>query len=258
MRVVVHGGFHKTGTTTVQKALRANKPRLKRHLRIFLRPGMIAACEAARAYSQHRDAMNLALFGYEVAQIAETWAPDDPRPVLLASEDLAGHMPGRRGLRRYDATPKLMAVLAETLRAVHPSADIRFYFSTRAATPWLHSCHAQHVRATRMTLDRDTYADAFAGSGDLDKVVADVATATGCPVSATALEVSAPRPLGPLAPLLDCFDLPARVIARIAPHPAANTAFDPDLLAQMLDINRSARSDADCRAAKDVIKRRGR
>ena len=54
MRIIIHAGFHKTGTTTVQKTLRANREDLRPHCRIILRPGMVALCEAARAYSVSR------------------------------------------------------------------------------------------------------------------------------------------------------------------------------------------------------------
>jgi hypothetical protein len=97
-RFVVHAGFHKTGTTTVQDTLRANASLLTTHLRVLLRPDMLALCEAARAFSASRGDPEMARFRHAAAELVEGWDRNDPRPILLASEDLAGHMPGRRKL----------------------------------------------------------------------------------------------------------------------------------------------------------------
>lgn len=69
-RVIVHDGFHKTGTTTVQKALRQDRKILRDHVHIIL-----------------------------------------------------------------------------------PDIQVQFYFSARAATPWLASCYAQHLNTWRNDLD---------------------------------------------------------------------------------------------------------
>ena len=254
MRVILHAGFHKTGTTTVQNTLRRNRPLLKRHLRVVLRPGMVPVCEAARAWSVDRDEMTLALLRYELAQLAEGWKADDPRPILVASEDLGGHMPGRRGLQAYDAAPHLMRTIAETLTEVHPDAEITFFFSTRAAAPWLASCHAQHLRAVRMTLDQDAYAARYAGSADLEGIVAEIETAvTPHPVFFEPLEQSRDRPLGPLDPLLRIAKTPPDLSRRIVTLPPANASLPAAARERLLALNRSDLDDAALRAAKQAL-----
>ncbi len=254
MRVILHAGFHKTGTTTVQQALRRNRAMLKPHLRVLLRPRMVAACEAARGYSASGDALDLALFQYEIAQLAEGWGATDPRPLLLASEDLAGHMPGRHGLRDYRAAPALMRGLAETIEAVLPGAEMVFYFSTRAAQPWLASCHAQHLAASRMTLDAGDYAARYGASADLDGVVDLISAAVApWPVHRAALEASGDRALGPLDPLLDVVGLPEAVRRELRPQPPANTRPSADRLAALLEINRSELDDRSLAAAKRAL-----
>jgi len=255
MRVIVHGGFHKTGTTTVQNALRQNRKALKPHVRIRLRPTMRAVCEAARAYSRKRDTVALGLFRFEVAQFAETLKANDPRALLLASEDLAGHMPGRHGLRGYDATPQLMAKLAETLRMVHPGAKVAFYFSTRAATPWLTSCYAQHLMTTRMVQSRDAYVTDFAHAARLDEIVDQVAAETGLPVHHAALEDVSAGPMGPLDPVLDLLAVPTSLRDRLVPQAPAAQAISTEAQQALLELNRSGLNDADLRTAKDAVKR---
>lgn len=256
MKIIVHAGFHKTGTTTVQKALRLNNTVLRPHLQVVLRPKMINLCEAARVYSKRRDSTNLGLFRIEVAQLAEALDTEDPRPVLLASEDLAGHMPGRHGLRAYTAAPKLLATLAETLAESCPGAQVELFFSTRSADAWLASCYAQHLRATRITDSRGDYIKSHRGSADLNTIVDRIAEASTCPVHRAALEESTTRPLGPLDPLLDLLELPDALRGMLVPSPAANMAPPRSEMDKLLQLNRSTLSAQDLRAAKDMIKRR--
>lgn len=255
-QVIVHPGFHKTGTTTVQRGLRQNRGGLRDHLRFILRPGMLSVCEAARAYSESRSQLDLALFQYELAQLAEGWDMNDSRPILLCSEDLSGHMPGRRGLTEFDATPKLMRTMANTLTTILPGCQVQFYFSTRAAAPWLTSCYAQHLKASRIVLDADDYATSYQNSANLDAIVDAVATAVAPhPVQRCALEDSQNLPLGPLDPLLDLIELPADVRAAIIPQPQTNIARTQSTLDQLLTLNRSNLDTAALHAAKKDLMR---
>ncbi|WP_299640240.1 hypothetical protein [uncultured Tateyamaria sp.] len=70
---------------------------------------MLALCEAARKWSVKRSHVNLAYVRYEAAELLSSWRDDCS--MLISSEDLSGHMLGRRGLTTYDAAP----VLAEAL-----------------------------------------------------------------------------------------------------------------------------------------------
>lgn len=252
-RVILHPGFHKTGTTTMQQALRANRAALAPHVRIVLRPGMVAVCEAARAWSVGRNPLDMALLRSELARLVGRWKPDDPRPVLLASEDLCGHMPGRHGLASYDAAPALMRAATEAIEQVHPGTEISLFLSTRAGGDWLTSCHAQHLAASRMTLTAAEYADRYRASGDLDAVIDAVAKAQPYPVHRAALDASRDRRLGPLDPLLDLIGLPDPVRASLAPQPRANAAPPPQVLDRLLALNRGDLDDTALRAAKKTL-----
>lgn len=254
LRIVVHAGFHKTGTTTVQNTLRANARLLKPHLRVFLRQQMRPVCESARIWSVSRSAEDMARFRNEAEVLAASWNANDPRPILLASEDLAGRMPGRRKLTKYDAVPPLMHGLVEIITQVHPDADLRLYFSTRASAPWLASCHAQHLRAIRMVMDGEAYADTYRASANLNAVVQAVTDAVSpVSVSQCALETSSPRRLGPLGPLLDLLDVSAEMRAQLVPQPAANTRYDQTTLHSLLAANRDHTDTVVLKTAKRAI-----
>ncbi len=250
MRILIHAGFHKTGTTTVQKTLLANR-KVMRPCRIVLRPGMVALCEAARAYSVSRSQTDLGLIQYEAAYLAEDWGAENT-DLIISSEDLSGHMPGRRGLTSYDATPYIMRAITQAFAAALPDAEQIVYFTTRAQGPWLRSCYVQHLRATRITLSADDYAARMANSADLDGIVAQVAD--GLPdirVIAQPLE-GCTTPLGPLGPLLDVLGIAP---GPVAPRPPDNTAPPQGKIDAMLALNRSDLSDADWRVARDALKR---
>jgi len=247
-RIVIHAGFHKTGTTTVQNTLRLNADALHPELSVYLRPDMLALCEAARAASQTPDELNMGLLQYEAASIAENWV-DETRPILLASEDLAGHMPGRRGLKTYGRTPAVMKAMIQGFEAVLPAPDLVLIFTTRAADPWLSSCYVQHLRATRIIMDEAKYVRKFADSADLVGIVDAVREDVGYEVHSAELE-GCTGPLGPLDPILELLDLPAASKQKLKRAPNANARPSPAKLAKLLELNRSDLSPAELKVAK--------
>ena len=263
MRLVVHAGFHKTGTSSVQQMLHRNGKRLAREFRVFTHRDIPGVCGAARAMSaggKHGgDPLDAALFAFELAQFLTGLDAGDPRPVVISSENLAGHMPGRRGLRRYSVTPAIMARFAEVAGECVPGARIDFHFSTRERESWLRSCYWQHLRATRMTDDFDSYRAAYLPHADLDADVAAIAAAVPAPhrVHAAALEPCAGLRLGPLEPLLDLMQPSEGLRAALAPLPPANRAMGPEVADELLRLNRAGLDKAALTAAKKAAMARG-
>ncbi|KAA2313566.1 hypothetical protein DL237_12045 [Pseudooceanicola sediminis] len=254
-RLIVHAGFHKTGTSSVQQMLRDGQAALRPALRILTKRDMPAMCEAARAYAQAPGDVELAFFGYETARILETLDVDDPRCILMSSEDLSGHIPGRRGRVGYPAAPRLMARLLDTVRALWGAApEVVFYFSTRGAHDWMRSCHTQHLRATRMRDDLASYCAWQAPHANLDAAVAAVAGAVpGTRVAHRALEQTRDMPQGPLTPLLDLADVPQPLRAALPPPAVANASLPEPLRAQLRLLNREIEDDTELRRRKRAL-----
>ncbi|APX23055.1 MAG: hypothetical protein CML50_01690 [Rhodobacteraceae bacterium] len=254
-RIVIHAGFHKTGTTTVQTTLQANRALLEPHLRVCLKADFERLTKAARAYSLAPDEAGRAAVGREAARFFRRLDRDDPRPVLMASEDLSGHLPGRRGLTRYHATAEIMALLSETAVARLDAAPV-FFFSTRERDAWLRSTWWQNLRSTRLTLDLDRYAEELAGAVDLEAIVAEVAVRVGpAQVASEPLETSRSRREGPLAPLLDLVALPPEPRAALELRPPENVQPDIGLAEVFLALNRSGLDDRHLREAKKTLRR---
>ncbi len=261
MRLIVHAGFHKTGTSSIQQTLAANRAALTPAYRIMLKDDMAGMTEAARAYSRTLDDVEWSLFLYEAAQVLGNLDPADTRPILMSCEDLAGHMPFRHAQTDYVAAPRIMAgmisVAQDTLGA--GVASLEFLFTTRAPAPWVKSCYAQHVRATRMTDDLDTFRRTALPHADLNAMVDRIAAAVApARVHRAALEDIATGPLGPLDALLDVAEVPADLRATLAPLPPANTSVPQDLLTELLAMNRSDTPWKTLRDEKKVLIRKSR
>ncbi len=244
-RVVIHAGFHKTGTSTVQRALRVNRALLKPHLRSILKPPLKSACHASRGYSTWRDPISLLNFRHRFRAVLQDIAPMPRRTLVLSAEELAGHLPGREGLDDYSAAVALAQVMDKAVRAVFPNVETVLYYSTREPVSWLRSAYWQHVRASSMVLDFEDYERAYAGSTNLEQIVAQIDEAVSARVEHASLERTRDMPAGPATPLLDLCDVPHALQSRLDMQPV-NAHLGQDVLQALLQANRTI-SDRDRR-----------
>ncbi|MEH6520210.1 hypothetical protein [Sulfitobacter sp.] len=250
-RIIIHAGFHKTGTTSLQQTLRANRAALRPDIRLVLRPSMTALCETARAYSRSREDYDLGLVKYEAALLAETLQEEDANTILITSEDLSGHMPGRHGLHGYGATPHLMRALSVAFKAAAPDDELTFFFTTRAADPWLRSCYTQHLQASRMVWDEEDYLKRFKTSADHDKTLDLIKREiSDHALVSTSLEEHIERPLGPAEALLDQLNLSPECRAVLKAGVLRNAALSDEIKAELLALNRSNLEPTALRKAK--------
>jgi len=242
-RVVVHAGFHKTGTSTVQNFLRSNGkniwPRCALVLPKQLRSG---AGRMAVRYSRFGTAKLLTEFGDYVNAVLSTIDIGN-RNALLSDEALAGRMPGRDGQLAYHATPDLMARAEAEIRNVFGSdTDVVFHFTTRSAQSWLRSTYKHNLRTLRLTMDEAEYTERFAPAADLDGVVDAVKDAVTGTVLRARLE-DLTTPIGPAQPLVDLINLPDHRLKHLKPHKPLNLGPDDAVIAQLLALNRSDLDD---------------
>ena len=254
-QVIIHPGFHKTGTSTLQASLRANRDTLAPDIRIFLDQDILGLSGAAKGYSASRTDLDLGLVLYEAALIAEQINPA-PRTLILSSESLCGYIPGRNGVQDYRAAPDLLTAICTAFAQTRPDAKLTFLFSTRSPEDWLESCYAQHLRASRMKLDKQDYVETFRPSSNLTQVVTDCTAALplAC-IASIRLEDCAKTRLGMLDSLLDLADYPDSKRSALSPAPVTNRAPSPAQLSALLDINRSGLSDQDACAARLKLNR---
>lgn len=253
--IVIHAGFHKTGTSTVQQVLRRNRPLLKPYMRSVLKGEMQALCHAARGYSTWRDPFTLDKFATRFAALLDRVGEMPKRALCLSAEELSGHMPGREGIGDYGAAPVLAAEMARVAAERHPGAGLRLYYSTRAPVAWLESAYWEHVKSSGLTETWEDFATRHRAAGGLDVAADAVADALAgmAEVSRMRLEDSAGLPAGPATPLLRLCGVPEAVLSGLALPPPVNERRDVGVLLALLAANRDYPDHGERQAAKRAI-----
>lgn len=250
-RVIVHAGFHKTGTTSAQSFLRANT----RHIRprcFLVLPGRVrkGAARMAVRYSRFGTSALLDAFGDNLHATLSALDQTSERKVLISDENMAGRMPGREGQMGYTATPELMARAEDVIYDVFGAqTDVVFQFTTRAPKSWLRSTYKHNLRTSRLVLDEAAYNDTYAPAANLTGVTEAVAKAVKGTVYTTDL-ADLTGPEGTAQALIDLVGLPEHRRAKLVPQPNENMGPDDAIIAGLLALNRSKLSDDNLITAK--------
>lgn len=247
-RIVLHAGFHKTGTSTVQQFLRQNRMALMPALAIRLKGQMPELMHAARSYSTWGDPITLA----KVADRLDTLLAGLPgmprRTLVLSGEELSGHMPGRRHINDYSAAVDLAKLYTEVIGAHFPEAELAFYFTTRNPDTWRESAYWEHVKSASMTLDFEDYVDRYPDAADLQKTVEAVRAAIPHDVHSASIDDG-----DTITPLLDLCGVPSSLYSDLPRPKASNTRPPKDVLLELLTANRAYPDRAARKAAKQDI-----
>jgi hypothetical protein len=252
-RIILHTGFHKTGTTSITTTLRANRAALKTQVAMRLPPQMRELISATRGYSTWRDPLTLMKAENRFHNLLDALPSMPRRTLIITSEELGGHLPGRGDLMDYSAMPVILYSFWTIAREKFPQAGIEIYLSTRNQADWLVSAYWQHVKSSSMTLDLQAFLEKFHGAGDLTYMVNEIASRVPCPVHHCALEDSKHRLLGPVEPLLDLCEISQTVRDTLQAAPAENIRPDMATLLDLLDVNRTVKDPEKRIATKKAI-----
>jgi hypothetical protein len=140
-KIIIHTGFHKTGTSSVQQVLRANRPLLQPELAMSLKGQMPDLMHATRGYSTWRDDLTLVKAATRFGAVLDGLVAMPKRALLLSAEGFSGHMPGRGDLADDSAAPILLSRYCDEIAARFPNIEQVIYFSTRAPESWLQSAY---------------------------------------------------------------------------------------------------------------------
>ena len=250
-KIILHAGFHQTGTSTVQAVLRENRKAMKKYVALRLRGQMKGLVHATRGYSTWRDPVTLTKAQLRFEKLLAELPGMPKRTLIISAEELAGHLPGRGHAADYSAAPILIHMMWQSAQDAFPDAEFAVYLSTRGPEEWLPSAYWEHVKASSMTMEYTEFTERYARAADLTGMVAEVASRMPCPVHATALEDCGHLPLGPADPLLDLAGIPDDLRATRVPVPRANTRLGDDVLAALLAANHHYND----RAARSIAKR---
>lgn len=252
-RIILHTGFHKTGTTSIAATLRHNRAALKAQVAMRLPPQMRELISATRGYSTWRDPLTLIKAETRFMTLLDALPSMPRRSLIITSEELGGHLPGRGDLMDYGAMPIILYSFWTLIREKFPAADIQIYLSTRNQADWLVSAYWQHVKSSSMTLDMDAFLEKFHKAGNLTHMVNEIASRVPCPTHHCAIEDSKHRPLGPADPILDLCDIPQHIRNTLEPVAVQNIRPDMETLMALLDVNRTVKDPEKRLATKKAI-----
>lgn len=260
-RVIVHAGYHKTGTTSLQDFLNDNKALFAPSLRYYGKADFLAAGAHARVYAQRPFPWRL----YRFRRSLRRFLADVPEggTIVLSRETFSGGMPGHRrlggGLMMSYHRPALKlarVIVAELRRRFGPGVEIAFFYTTREREAWIRSVHGHLLRSIRLTDDFETFRARFpALAGPAEEAARMEAALAPVPVVSAALEDWADRPEGPGGALLDLAGVPAELRTRARPARRGNTGQDAALRQAFLALNRGGAGKAELKAAKEKLMR---
>lgn len=251
--LVIHAGFHKTGTTSIQKTLRLNRPLLRPVLRSILRPRLKDTVVAARGYSTYSNFLTRAKFRRRFRRFLVSQQPNPDQVMCLSAEELSGHMPGRPKVSSYKAATKLAADMAASAKQIFPDAELVFFYTTRDPDDWLASAYSQHVKSSSITMTFDEFASRYRAAADLDGIVQQIADAVPAQVMMSRLEDTVDEPFGPATRLLDVCGVPQEIRDQMTRPEPANQRPASSVMDALLDANRTIKDKTALKSAKAEI-----
>lgn len=257
-RVLLHAGFHKTGTTSAQDFLDRNRALIRPYAAILLHPPLTSVAHWVRDYALLPDRRRLQVITEEFAE-ALAREPLDGRDLIISHEELCGPMPLGDAAQAYPhAVPLLGALIAAFWGA--GLTDLHLHFSLRDQAEWVNSVYSHQVRKqskVRLTEDRDRFTARLMACRLEDQVAAIRAALPDIPITASDL-AQAEGVFGPAQPFVAFLRLPPVVTARLSPPHRLMVAPDRELLARMLELNRSDLPDEALAAAKKALLQGGK
>jgi hypothetical protein len=203
MRLIVHAGFPKTATSTLQATLRQNRPRMPAGV-VYV-PHDDEAVRAARrwaigvARNRRNDARRW--FRRSFGRILDAAVAQAPEVLVLSAEDFCGGMPGTAHARWFGCSAALAEEMTQTARARGFSPEL--VYSIRAREDWLRSIHRQLCMNKRRTKQWEDWLLEPGPSGfDWAPVLEEIESAAPAPVHVVELETDRRGIIGPGSALM--------------------------------------------------------
>lgn len=254
-RILIHPGFHKTGTSSIQHFLWINRDRLAPHVATLQLRHLKPVAQLCMSFARNRKQLVLAdlvdLLDDALAEHGPDPAAADTRDLVVSCEALSGHCPGWPGVVDYSAAPFTAIMLAGYFAERFPEAGVVVVYGLREQDSWLRSAWGHHLFGQRETTGFDDWAAVHRAGADLMSVVMDVAAAID-PIQVFTLPIEEARdhPLGPGGALIELVRMPDAARGTLDPVGQGNRGPDDALAAEYLALNRSTLSDRDVKARK--------
>ncbi len=253
--MILHPGFHKTGTSSLQACLAANRLALAPYARIVLLDELADPIRYATQYCRGHDPFDLAGFTGAFAQLCQGLAAEGAHSLVISSEGLSGRTPGKKGIVDYRAAVPLAMAMASCVKAVFGGkARLRLLYTTRAAQGWLYSAWRHNLFGYRISEDFDAFCLRYREAANFSAITTEVAQKLPrAEVISVPLESVQGSPLGPAMAVLSLLDLPQSVQAALRNPGLRNAGYSPSDAAMMLAWNRSELTDDEVKRHKRAL-----
>lgn len=246
-RIVVHPGFHKTGTTSLQRYLNSNSKLIEDAFNFYTHMGDSGA--RARFYGHKSFPWRLWAFQRSFRQFLNT-VPDD-KPIFLSRETFSGVMLGfsdlyGRPIKSYQRTAiRLLTVTFKELRRKFGhEVGIELLFTTRDHEKWLKSLYGHLLGTYRVTQDFEDWSTKFDPNMTLEKEAIAIANRLSpAALHIRKLEDFKDRHCGIAAAAMDIMGITEQRQKQMPQSKRENIAKSPDIANQLLALNRSDLSD---------------
>lgn len=263
-RVIVHAGFHKTGTTSLQVFVDTNRDRLSRYASIYMQNELKHARYLGRWYGQFPMFVTRMMFRFGFANFLNS-IPDSP-VIFISRESFSGMMLGAKGLRfkrmtEYSSTaiPLAKDIVAGLKKRFGSKVRIEFLYTTREGEAFLQSIYGHVLRTSALKEDWSTFRARFRSAPELSDEVRKIAEAIApVPVHEQALESVIGHRLGPGAIVLNLLGVPEESWKQFPDAVFSNSGQPAPTRETFLQMNRKGGHRASLKAAKQKLASRER
>lgn len=264
VRVIIHPGFHKTGTSSLQSYLHRHRAALAPYVAFYGKDDFLKAGSAARIYAQKPFPWRLRAFRRRLDAFL-TSIPDAP-VIMLSRETFSGAMPGHRRMLGRTITgyhgvavPLGRQIIAALQARFGPQVQITFVYTLRDREGWIRSVYGHLLRSIHLTQDFHAFRARFPNlmdpAAEARRIVATLGVADAHYFD---LADIGSRREGPASAILDLLDVPPAVRAALPPPGHANSGQSAPMEQVFLDMNRAGGPKADLKRRKDAMLRDAR
>ncbi len=219
--MIVHAGFHKTGTSSLQDYLGKNRRVLKPYTDIYLKNDFLKAGNLGRRYGFQPYFRRRMQFRFALRSFLNSIP--EAETIILSWEGFSGIMPGHRRfggrtIQNYtrSAIPLAKEIIRETQGRFGMDVQVEFLYTTREAKPWIKSVYGHLSRSIRIRADLAGFCGLFNKIPDMETEAAKIAEAISpVPVHTAKLEQYGPTRLGMAQAVFDLVDIPKDVLEKL-------------------------------------------
>ncbi len=238
-RFILHAGFHKTATTTLQHFLKENGEILSAQYSLWVSEFIKPISNKASKFSMQRDYEILTEMTERLSVYLEEEAKLHDLDVICSHEDFSGQLPGRsKSNNNYDAIFETLPALCETIKKSGLFTEIIVYFSTRDYTKWIESLYWHLIQSTNLRLELKTFKKQHRSFPDLEDIVTNIRKIMPeLTIISANIDDYSTAEFGATTPFIDLIDPPMKIRENLQNIPRRRVRLPLEASLKLLKLN---------------------